>query len=149
MPSRRDIIVGLPLLLAGCTDLQGGFTSDSGYDEIPLPDQIAGVYAVLVTEGYENEPITHFTDNRIDEVTVLQTLIKMGVDVEPPDGNDQTTEGPESVRIDRDDVSRDALYEAVEALYEIPQRENPNWGLPHWYIEHPEQVLRVSYVLFD
>ena len=149
MPSRRDVIVGLPLLLAGCTDLQNGFNSDSGYDEVPSADQIAGVYAVLVTDGDENEPITHYTDDRLHGVEVLQTLIEMGVDVEPrTDDNDQTTERPETVLIDHDDVSQDDLYEAVETLYELPQ-ENPDRGVPRWYIEHPEQVLRVSYAFFD
>jgi len=150
MPSRRDVIVGLPLLLAGCTDLQDGFSSDSGSDEIPSADQIAGVYAVLVTEGYEDEPIVHYTDDRIHGVAALQTLIEMGVDTEPrTDGNNQTTDRPETVLIGHGDVSQDNLYEAVEALYDLPQRKKRDWGIPKWYIEHPEQVLRVSYVLFD
>jgi len=150
MPSRRDVIVGLPLLLAGCTDLQDEFDSDSGHDEIPSADQIAGVYAVLVTESDENEPITHYTDDRIRGVAVLQTLIEMGVDAEPrTDGTNQTTERPETVLIGHKDVSQDDLYEAVETLYNLPQRETRDWGMPKWYIEHPEQVLRVSYALFD
>ncbi|MDB2283507.1 hypothetical protein PM030_16820 [Halorubrum ezzemoulense] len=150
MPSRRDVIVGLPVLLAGCTDLQDGFSSDSGGDEIPSLDRIAGVYAVLVTEGYEDEPIVHYTDERIRGAAVLQTLIEMGVDTAPrPSGNDQTGERPKTVLIGHGDVSRDDLYEAVETLYDLPQREKRDWGIPKWYIEHPEQVLRVSYVPFD
>ena len=151
MPSRRDAIVGLPLLLAGCTGLQNGFGSDSRGDQIPSVDQIAGVYAVLVSEGYEDEPIVHYTDDRIDGVAALQTLIEMGVDTEPrTGGNNQTTERPETVLIGHDDVSQDELYEVVEVLYDLPHEEvRPGWGVPRWYIEHPEQVLRVSYILFD
>jgi len=130
--------------------LQDRFDSDSGYDEIPSADQIAGVYAVLVTESYETEPITHYTDDRIRGVAVLQTLIEMGVDAEPQsDGNNQTTEAPETVLLGHEDVSQDDLHEAVETLYDLPLRETRDWGIPKWYIEHPEQVLRVSYALFD
>ena len=151
MPSRRDAIVGLPLLLTGCTGLQNGFSSDSRGDQIPSVDQIAGVYAVLVSEGYEDEPIVHYTDDRIDGVAALQTLIEMGVDTEPrTGGNNQTTERPETVLIGHEDISQDELYEVVEVLYELPHEEvRPGWGVPRWYIEHPEQVLRVSYILFD
>jgi hypothetical protein len=108
------------------------------------------VYAVLVAEGYGDEPRVYYTDDRIRGATVLQTLIEMGVDTAArPSGNDQTGERPETVLIGHDDVSRADLYEAVETLYDLPQRETRDWGMPKWYIEHPEQVLRVSYVLFD
>lgn len=154
MPSRRDVVAAVSVLFAGCTGSQNGDNSEGGRDEVPSPDQIAGIFGVPVVEGYENEPLTNYNDDRIAEVNALQTLIQRSVDSDIPPESIQKRDDPEnpetiSISHDHDDFSQHDLYEAVEALFELPPTWTSRFGSYQWYIEHPKQILRVSYVLFD
>ncbi|QCJ48339.1 hypothetical protein [Haloprofundus sp. MHR1] len=152
MPSRRGVIATVPVLFAGCTGLQNGLDSGDERDEIPPPDRVAGIFGVPVVKGYEGEPSTRYNDERIAEVNALQTLIQMAVDSDIPPESVQKRNNPDNPKTitvghNHDDFSQHDLYEAVEALFELPPAENPDFGNYRWYIEHPERVLRVSYIL--